>query len=484
MPSEIQAAAPQKEEPVTEQRVQAAPSVMRMSLWAVGSQLLVTFFGAFTSMILNRTLGPEGRGIVGLVLLWPPLLAALAGAGWPPAFSAYMSRSPEMCRAYWSAGQLALLAIAGLTCCAGWWAIPLLISGSPDSWELTRWYLLFIPLAFSSLPTMAGLEALQRFDFSSRIRVSAPISILCMLVPLAFLQELTPQTYCATLLISAALTTAYGFWLFAKASPGSWRPQWGPMPAYVLRAAPLNWAQALQLRVDQLVINALATPDAGAFGAYVVGTTLAGMVSPIAYGLGLVILPQSARQAEADAFRLFARMGRLFVLGAVVVGFPVALAAPWLLTLLYGAEFASAAYALRIGLLTAVFAGLLSMGLNAIQGSGRPGRATIIGVTSTLLSVTASALLLPVLGYVGAAVGHTLGFAAGLVMISSIYHREGLTPMAFVPRSADVMSLWTAVAQMLRRKPPVIESTRESPSTPDSDSLSVAAVLESHARQD
>ena len=154
------------------------------------------------------------------------------------------------------------------------------------------------------------------------------------------------------------MTTAYSFWLFAIASSGSWLPQWGPIPSYVLRAAPLGWAQVLHPRVDQLVIALLAPAEPAAFGAYVVGTTLAGMVSPIAQGLGLVILPESARRAEADAIRLFARMGRLFVLGAVVLVVPVALAAPWLLTLFYGPEFTVAAYALRIGLVTAVLAGL------------------------------------------------------------------------------------------------------------------------------
>src|ERR1700722_5683537 len=57
---------------------QPAPSVVRMSLWAVSAQLSITLLSAGTSIILNRTLGPEGRGAVALVQLWPVLLSGLA----------------------------------------------------------------------------------------------------------------------------------------------------------------------------------------------------------------------------------------------------------------------------------------------------------------------------------------------------------------------------------------------------------------------
>ena len=420
-----------------------------MSIWAVSAQLAITLLGAGTSIILNRTLGPEGRGAVGVVMLWPLLLAGVAGAGWVSALGISMSRSPEMCRANWSAAQLAGLAISGVTCCLGWRAIPWLMHDEPELWELGRWFLPIIPLTFLGQAALAGLEALQRYDLSTRVRIGNPLGVLCLLVPLAALQALTPQNYCAVFLVAQALTAVHCSWLLAKASSGSWRPQWGPMLANVLRSAPLTWALVLQFRVDQLVIALSAPADPAAFGGYVVGTTLAGMVSPIAQGLALVLLPESARRAEADAGRLFTRMGRLFVLGAIVLALPVALAAPWILTLFYGSEFASAAYALRIGLLTAVLAGLVSMGVSTIQGTGRPGAATIIGVISALLSVMGSALLLPFLGYMGAALGQALGLLVGLCMIGTIYRREGLPLLSLIPRRDDVMSLWAVAPRVL-----------------------------------
>lgn len=430
---------------------EAAPSVVRMSLWAVSAQMSITLLGAGTSIILNRTLGPEGRGDVALVQLWPLLLSGLASAGWTSALGSCISRQPELKRPFWSAAQVSGLAVSALVCLAGFAAIPWLMSDAPELWELARWFLLTIPLTFLAQSAVAGLEALQRYDLSSRVRVGNLIGHLSFLIPLALCRQLTPATYCAAVVITSAATMAYGNWLFARISSGPWEPRWGPLPAFVLRSSPLGWMQTLQLRVDQFVIALLAPLDPTAFGAYVVGTTLAGMVSPIAQGLALVLLPESARRGEADAVRLFARMGRLFVLAALMVGLPAALAAPWLLSLLYGPGFGVGAYALRIGLLSAILSGVFTMGLNMIQGAGRPGTATTLGIVSGLVSLAGSALLLPVLGYIGAALGQTVGLLAGLILLSVVYRREGLTLLELAPRGADARALWNGLAGVFRR---------------------------------
>src|SRR4051794_15822115 len=67
---------------VSEPSTTLQPSVARQSLWAVSTQLLIVLISMVTSVLLNRTLGREGRGAVALVLFWPPLLAALGSAGW------------------------------------------------------------------------------------------------------------------------------------------------------------------------------------------------------------------------------------------------------------------------------------------------------------------------------------------------------------------------------------------------------------------
>jgi O-antigen/teichoic acid export membrane protein len=432
--------------------VKTPPSVLRMSVWAVFAQLSITLLSAGTSIIQNRTLGPDGRGAVGLLQFWPIMLAAFAGAGWVSALGGCISRFPEMQRAYFSAAQLTGLALSAATCCFGWFAIPLLMSEFPTLWDLSRWFMVaIVPLTFLNTTAVAGLEALQRFDLSSHVRIGNLFIQLGLLVSLAVSQRLTPVTYCAVFVIAWAIMTAYGFWLFAKASCGSWYPQWGPLPGFVLAAAPLTWTQVLLLRADQVAIVLFAAADPNAFGAYLAGAALAGMLAPIAQGLAVVLLPESARRAESDAVRLYARMVRCFLFVALLLAIPIALAAPWLLLFLYGPSFESAAYALRISLVTIVLSGVLSMGLNTVQGTGRPGTAALIGAFSALASVCASVALLPYFGYAGAALGPSVGCAIGVSLICMVYKREGATLLSLLPGRADAIALWTLLRRLAIR---------------------------------
>jgi O-antigen/teichoic acid export membrane protein len=421
------------------------PSVARQSVWSVSSQGLIVLLGAATSVLLNRVLGPEGRGIVSLVLLWPPLLAGLVSAGWAPALGRSMSACPEDCRAYWSAAQLVGLVAAALTCAAAWFLLPWLMKDTPDLWGLARLFLFHVPIALLALPAVSGLEALRRFDLSGRVRVGNLLGVLGLLAALTSLRDLTPRTYCVAVLAVTALTTLYGLWLFRGASSGAWHPRLGPLPAYVLRAAPLEWAQAVGQRADQVAIVLLAPTDLPAFGAYVVGTRLAGMVLSVSLGLSLVLLPESARRSEPDAYRLLARMARLFLLGALALGLPLAAAAPWVLEALYGADFGEAAYAVRLGLLAAVLSGLFSMGLSTLQGVGKPGAATLVGIAGGLLSLLGSAAILPALGYAGAAAGQALGMLAGLALLCAAAGRHHLPLRSLLPGLDDGKWLWAAL---------------------------------------
>jgi O-antigen/teichoic acid export membrane protein len=444
-----------------------APSVMRMSAWAVAAQMSIMFLGAGTSIIQNRTLGPDGRGVVGLVQLWPLMLAGFAGAGWISALGSCICRSPETRRAYWSAALLTELAISAATCALGWVALPWLMNDSPELWDLARWSLAVIPLALIGQAAGAGLEALHRFDLSGRVRVCNPIVQLALLVVLAASRTLTPWTYCASYVVMAATSAAYGSWLFARVSSGSWQPIWGPLPGFVLRAAPLTWTQVLQLRADQYVIALFAVADPTAFGAYVVGTTLAAMSAPVAQGLALVLLPASASRSEADAVELFARMVRYFVLAATLLAAPIALAAPQVLMFFYGSQFESGAYALRIGLVVAILSGAFSMGLNTIQGAGRPGTAAILGMLCGLVSVGGSVLLLPHFGYLGAALGQAIGLTVGLALLCACYRDRGLTLLSLVPRAGDVIWLWNfSRDRLMRLRSAVSEPESAPPSNP------------------
>src|SRR5256714_5821314 len=48
-----------------------------------------------SSLIGARALGPAGRGDLLVVVLWPPVIAMLAGLGLPTAYKYWMAKEPE-----------------------------------------------------------------------------------------------------------------------------------------------------------------------------------------------------------------------------------------------------------------------------------------------------------------------------------------------------------------------------------------------------
>lgn len=429
------------------------PSASRQSLWAVAAQVLITLGAVVSSVVLNRTLRPEGRSDVALMMLWPTVLAHLLTAGWGPAIAARVSKQPASGRGLWSAWSLAGLALALVTMAAGWFLIPPALAEQPGLWAGGRWFLLFILFfVFGSLACTV-LEALGRFDLSTRVRVGHVACTLALLLPLAVFQALVPQSYLAVVLVTQGLVNGYALWLMSRVSCGSWRPRFLGTPSFALHAAPLTWSLIVQQRVDQVLIATLTTPESAAFGAYVAGTALGSLLTPVGSGLALVLLPESARRSERDAIELFGRMGRAFTVVTVLGALPLAAGAEWVLTLAYGPAFAGGVPALRVGLLNALLGGLFGMGISTLQGIGRPGLATLVGLAGCAASTAAAALLLPRMGYVGAAGGQALGSGVGLLLFCWALRGHGFTPGSLVPGVADLKLLWTVPSRLLARRP-------------------------------
>ena len=57
--------------------------------------LLILLSGVVTSLLGAWALGPAGRGDLLVVVLWPPVIALLAGLGLPVANRYWMAREPE-----------------------------------------------------------------------------------------------------------------------------------------------------------------------------------------------------------------------------------------------------------------------------------------------------------------------------------------------------------------------------------------------------
>jgi O-antigen/teichoic acid export membrane protein len=326
------------------------------------------------SALLGRALGASGLGVYAAALAWTFPLALLVDFG----VSSLMTRDLAATRAQVrTALALALVqrtALGLLVCAALLLAAPLLADAGPERADLIAGIQLSAPMvlllpAFNAFS--AAFKALGRF---------APIPLLTIGMLVAQL-ALTALVFAAGGGVRAALAvnvlTSAGqiaaAWLVWRAlrSSAPPDPHTGPvlphMRTLLRQAAPFAVAAvlaALQARLALVLLERLATAEQAGWYAAATRFTEAARLLPNGYFAAL--FPAfAALAAQPPVLRATFRRAALLLSGyGIACALVLMLAGPWLLALVYTAEFAPAAPALIVsgwGLAGSFVRGLLTI---------------------------------------------------------------------------------------------------------------------------
>src|SRR5260370_40794387 len=178
-----------------------------------------------SSLIGARALGPAGRGDLLIVVLWPPVVAMLAGCGLPTAYRYWMAKEPERASRLFSNAVIYTAVVGVISIGLADLIVPHLVGQrSPAVMTLLRIYQVNIPAALF-LDLMRGLlEGTRRFGWAGAARLIFFGVQAAGFAALWMFGWFTVST--ATLTMIAAQTAAMALPLFAV-----WRqlqPQWPP----------------------------------------------------------------------------------------------------------------------------------------------------------------------------------------------------------------------------------------------------------------
>ena len=125
-----------------------------------------------SSLIGARALGPAGRGDLLVIVLWPPVLAMLAGLGLPTAYRYWMAKEPQRVSYLFSNAVIYTIVIGILSIALADLIVPHLVGQrSPQVMMLLRIYQINIPAALF-LDLMRGLlEGTRRFGWAGAARM-------------------------------------------------------------------------------------------------------------------------------------------------------------------------------------------------------------------------------------------------------------------------------------------------------------------------
>jgi O-antigen/teichoic acid export membrane protein len=408
----------------------------RQIAWTAAANLTLPITALVSGPILARTLGPVGRGELAAVLMPVTFAVGIALLGIPSAVTFYVARrhAPSG-RIIRQAAPVVLggSAVAAIVLIA---LAPYLLGSYPEGVRLLQAAALVIPgAAFIQLLRGAVLGR-RRYGFANAEQSLTAVLRAGGLVLLALAGALTVSTALwmtilaglpAAALLLLGLRTAAADHPDASASATE-------IVGYGARAWGGTVADAANRRLDQV----LMLPLAGALqlGYYAVAVALAEFANILVGAIQRVLFSESAARRD---WGLVERAGRCTVLVIGVgagVGF---LAAPFLVELLFGGDFAPASSMARVLFVAAVPASVGSVLAAGLLGAGHPGGTSIAQGVALCLTLAGIAVLVPRFGGLGAAYTSLVAYSGFLSVILWKIKRSALGPLmaCLVPTVGD-----------------------------------------------
>jgi O-antigen/teichoic acid export membrane protein len=430
------------------------PSTTRAVVVTSATSVGLMVMGLITGVISARFLGPEGRGRLAVAqtvgTLVGTTLALALGESLIFFVRTKARAAPVVLK---SAVAVALIPVV-LAAALAVVLTPVLLGGDPAAIPATRWYCLIgVPLVVLGYPITFRLASGDAARWN-RLRFIMPACWLLTLLGFVIAGSRSVAAIVATF-VGLQLVIAPFLWRRPFRRRGSWRAApvdpslFGPMLRYgaplLLATAPLT----LNARVDQLVIANRA--PAAELGRYAVSISYAAVGVVVLSSVGMILFPHLAALAVESRVDALARSVRGTAIIALAVGALSAAAAPALIPIVFGDQYAVPVLVPTALAAWTAFLGLniaLEAGLRALDASMWILVAEVVGI---IVTIGLAIVLLPPLGIGGAALATTAGAVVVLASLTTfLRHRFGVRPTdLLVPRRADLDGL---LARLIPRR--------------------------------
>ena len=384
----------------------------------IATQLLVTLLNVTTGVITARLLGPAGRGVLAAATLWPQFLSGIAMLGLPSALVFYVRQSPGERDTAVTAGVLLALGAGLVGTIAGF----AMVAGAMTHYErrevLLGWfcvawtvpYLLIVVLR----QVMAAYGRFRAFNISSYL---PPLLYVLLLGLVSLLMPLTPEVAVVCLMVPSGIVFCWMLFDLCHV----WRPsqqgigRWLRLIAtYAVQAAPGDLVTGLLGSLDRIMLVVLLAPEI--LGLYAVAFSLSRLLLMMQVVTSAVLFPHMAGRDLAGAKQLHDLAFRLVLYVSVIAVLVAAIFGRAALTLVYGADFGSAAPVLSVLVAESGLACAAQVTSQLFLAVHRPAWVSAAQGTSLIVAVLGLLLLVPRTD----AVGGAIGAAIALLVASTI----------------------------------------------------------------
>ena len=383
-----------------------------------------------TGVILARGLGPDGRGVYGLINETALIVAAFPGAALELAGIYLIGKRRYTLQTVFSNTLSWSLVLAALCLLL----IPLVLLSGLTLFGMSSAEISVGLLGASMITVGDGsreyLLPLNRPVAYTGLTLIPPIIRLGGVVLIVLTVGLTIDRAATIWLISLAVLLV--FTIATMMRHVSFRPRvnWKAMKAQVSfgSRSHLGWIlQALNHRLDVFMIAVMV--GTGGVGRYLVGVNLAELTWWVPLALGTVLFPKSSTMDSESNFEMSAMACRRTLVVTMLAGLGLLLVAPTAIPLVYGGNFVPSVTIFLILLPSGLFYTIHKVLGSSLSAHGMPQATLYAGLISLPLTVGLNVLMIPRWGITGAAIASDIAYAVNAAVILVLFVRVSRLPL-------------------------------------------------------
>ncbi len=413
-------------------------------------QLIIQLTNFLTGPIIARALGPDGRGELASIILWPNLLGSLFALGLGPALLFNLKKSTEReSDSELYAAALVMGSVFGTTAAmVGFVLMPILMKNySAQTVAIARIFVLTAPINLFTLLVLNAYKSRNLFKVVNQTNYAAPTLTLGVVSILSLLQSLNP--------LSAALARrgpvfAIFFWKFTdlwkyyRPSFKNLKQRIRQLTSYSMRSAPINILSQFSDKIDQfLVIQILSPAD---YGLYIVALNVSRLLIIIQNSILSVLFPKTANKPLREVSTMAGRAARVGILLSLSAALCLIFFGTPVMSLYGGDKFLDAVPIFQILSLEIVLKGATLVLAQTFMAVGRPGIVSLLQGFGLVLSFPLMFILIPKYGLLGAGIALFISTALRLLFILLCYPMIlKIRPPGLIPTFADLIYLKNAV---------------------------------------
>lgn len=401
-----------------------------------------------SGIFIARFLGPEGKGILVMIVLIATILKLISGCGFEFANVYFISKDKKRLDEILTNNIFVwLLSIVALTALAMFLKNFLLRTFLPN----------FDPLMFSfavivfpfllwlsfALSIFQGLEKYKEFNL---LKLAEPFTKLITIVCLVVFLKMGLFGGICSVTLSYLLPTILSFILLFKLA----RPKLSvdkrlleDSIKYGLKGQIGLFFQFFNYRLDMFLVYYFL--GINAVGFYTISVTIAELLWQIPNSVALTLFPRVSAKDKKSANEFTCKISRVSVSIMLVTAIICGLLSTYLIPVLYGSRFSVSIRPLQILLPGVIAFGIVKILTGYLHGRGKPQFGSIVTVCALLLTLVFGFYLIPKLGIIGAALATTIAYGFSLILTVFLFVKESELKLwqFLIPDFRDILSYFS-----------------------------------------